>query len=682
MHIRHLRKVATKILGLQYMHADSQNYFIRKIQNLCKSVFRDCCIELEESADNVERAAASTNHAQYLIQSIDNRCPLPQEIKKRYQEVCSLFEQSTIKTFLIIVPYLIQNIKDIFVDKRMSEVPQNGLRGLTKETLDTFVSSARTAQGNNGFFELLSDSCNILQRLCMENYDKEPNSEIEKWGESLAMLSMLNYLKPFFQHCCQDIRLYKRLELFSCCLREIIADRDYVDEVLVRSSCNVSMSLIHFAKFDPSKVVRFELSVISTYIPCPFLHETIKHDKLENAYSQVFRIKNEGDELRLHAAASVCIDGEIVRKGKGTFQATITLRPSSEQVLNRYISSFHDISVTKLKDKGSGNLRVVFCTTQKEKLSPLLEVLRKELRENVFSWEVTQCPLSMRRKVTSREDTVLSLRLVYKWGSEAVCLDSKDFLAYDRSSHGQCVGKFIRFVILLVCPRWGTPGYKFGFRSSVQENVLPGEGRHEVWYRGTMFSQVISYDFPLHGPLHECFLYLAPAPPENPEGVANQELHLQCFLRCLKRFDHRRHFRSFVTLLLSLFKSIDDVGAGKSNQRNAHVAHKPKAVHGRFTLKDDCERQFWNEPFCELKERLNDVVHEQLMSKIYEQSVILIDDTMAEDLIVSCCTEANISVADECQMNPDVEKWTSVSEGSNNFAVLEDWLFLLIFPSI
>ena len=70
------------------------------------------------------------------------------------------------------------------------------------------------------------------------------------------------------------------------------------------------------------------------------------------------------------------------------------------------------------------------------------------------------------------------------------------------------------------------------------------------------------------------------------------------------------------------------------------------------------------------------------MSTIYEQSIIPIDDTMAEDVIVSSCTEANNSVADECQMNPDVKKWTSMSEGSNNFAMLEDWLFILIFPSI
>ena len=31
-----------------------------------------------------------------------------------------------------------------------------------------------------------------------------------------------------------------------------------------------------------------------------------------------------------------------------------------------------------------------------------------------------------------------------------------------------------------------------------------------------------------------------------------------------------------------------------------------------------------------------DVVHEQLISTIYEQSISPVDDTMAEDLIVSC----------------------------------------------
>ena len=46
------------------------------------------------------------------------------------------------------------------------------------------------------------------------------------------------------------------------------------------------------------------------------------------------------------------------------------------------------------------------------------------------------------------------------------------------------------------------------------------------------------------------------------------------------------------------------------------------------------------------------------MSKVFYQLLI----TMAEDLILSCFSiEANNSVVGECQMNPDVKKWTSMS---------------------
>ena len=49
------------------------------------------------------------------------------------------------------------------------------------------------------------------------------------------------------------------------------------------------------------------------------------------------------------------------------------------------------------------------------------------------------------------------------------------------------------------------------------------------------------------------------------------------------------------------------------------------------------------------------------MSKVFYQLLI----TMTKDLIVSCfSTEANNSVVGECQMNPDVKKWTSMSLGT------------------
>ena len=61
-------------------------------------------------------------------------------------------------------------------------------------------------------------------------------------------------------------------------------------------------------------------------------------------------------------------------------------------------------------------------------------------------------------------------------------------------------------------------------------------------------------------------------------------------MRCLKRFDHRS--LSIIFLLLE-FKPVDDVGAGKLREMlTLHT--NPHAVHGRFTLKDDCERQVWN----------------------------------------------------------------------------------------
>ena len=61
-------------------------------------------------------------------------------------------------------------------------------------------------------------------------------------------------------------------------------------------------------------------------------------------------------------------------------------------------------------------------------------------------------------------------------------------------------------------------------------------------------------------------------------------------LHCSKRFDHRSHSTIF---LLFEFKSVDDVGAGKLREMLT-LRTNPHAVHGRFTIKDDCELQVWN----------------------------------------------------------------------------------------
>ena len=80
---------------------------------------------------------------------------------------------------------------------------------------------------------------------------------------------------------------------------------------------------------------------------------------------------------------------------------------------------------------------------------------------------------------------------------------------------------------------------------------------------------------------------LSPPPPQKPRRRCEPE---ESYLRCSKRFDHRSHS---IILLLFEFKSVDDVDAGKLREMlTLHT--NPHAVHGRFTLKDDCERQVWN----------------------------------------------------------------------------------------
>ena len=73
-------------------------------------------------------------------------------------------------------------------------------------------------------------------------------------------------------------------------------------------------------------------------------------------------------------------------------------------------------------------------------------------------------------------------------------------------------------------PPWGTPSYKFGFRSSVQENGLPGEERHEGL---VLRNDVLTNGFigcSLARTLARIFFVprlRPPSPPRNPEGVAN-----------------------------------------------------------------------------------------------------------------------------------------------------------------
>ena len=455
MHVRHLRELATKLSGLQRENAELMKYFSVKIQTLCKMALRDCCMEKEDSVEGIERVVLYTNPVGYL----EIHRAIPKDIAQKYQQVCSSSEESIIKIFLAIVPNLIQSIKEIFADKSISE-EQNGLRGLSEDTLEQFLSNVRDAEKNRRIRQLVCVVCEILEGLCLENCGKQPTTEIANWGETLAIPPMLSFLKPFFQNHKQGIRLHKRLELFSKRLKDIMSDQvDTADEVFIRDISNLTLSLIHFAKFSPSKLVRFELTGSkNSPVTCDRAsnNDNIHYDRHHETFSQWFEIRKESEEgLRLHANALVHVDGRICKKG--AFQSVITINASAEESFDACMTHFIDVTAVKLKDNDSENLRVVLCSTQKEKVTEVLEVLKRELSEEVADFsqsEVTQCHLTI-RSITSEAETVLGLRLFYKWGSDAVGLDSKDFVSVADSSVGgaclpevQFVGKIKLLVVL------------------------------------------------------------------------------------------------------------------------------------------------------------------------------------------------------------------------------------------
>ena len=117
------------------------------------------------------------------------------------------------------------------------------------------------------------------------------------------------------------------------------------------------------------------------------------------------------------------------------------------------------------------------------------------------------------------------------------------------------------------------PAINWVFGRLRRKTAIRGREHTRVWYPETMFSQMFSYDFLLHGALHGYSLYLVSAPPEKPTRRCEPE---EGYLRCSKRFDHRSHS---IIFLLFEFKSVDDVGAGKLREMlTLHT--NPHAVHG------------------------------------------------------------------------------------------------------
>ena len=439
MHIRNLREFTTK-------KADAGLF-----RTLCMSVLRDLCIEMECSAEGVERAASSTNHADYLLinnsaeirQPNENRRPIPEDIASKFRQVCSPSYEPCLKTLLSITPYLIQNVKEIYVDCGSTE-PQNGLRGLTKDKIDAFVSNVQKAEQEDNFSDLVYEMSQILEQLCIENRDNQSRAEIMEWGERLEIGQMLRSLNRFFQHSQQDIKLYMRLDLFSRNLRVIMTGRVRSDQVYIHlhDFCNILLSLIGFARCDPSKIVRFEL-VDSQNVPLSFHNESVSYDEFENTYWQRFYITKESEnELQLYAVARVYVNGQTCEKG--AFQSEIVLNAANEEAFDKCVIGIADVAVMKLKDKHQGKLNVVLCSTEKEKILELHIALKRELREGLHAIrksDITRCYLKLSSIKPSRK---LFLRLLYKWESEAVVFESNDFKTVAYCSFGSACTPEIR----------------------------------------------------------------------------------------------------------------------------------------------------------------------------------------------------------------------------------------------
>ena len=264
MHIDHLSEVAVTIVGLQHKDTNMMKYLGQQIKTLCNSILRDCCIEMATSKEDLDSATSTENCSGLL----EIHRQIPEGIAKKYKQMCLSPEESIAINFLVIVPHIVQCIKEIFQEKKIPLV-QSGLRGVNdKTTLSKFVSDIQEAAKDKSILKLLSEVCNILENLCLNNNDNRSTEyEIHMWGGSAMVIVMLEFLENFFQSS-EARRLYKRLQVFSVAIRDILSNPAAFEGSFLRDFHNVALSLLTFAKFDPSQLVRFELND-------PIIHPTL-----------------------------------------------------------------------------------------------------------------------------------------------------------------------------------------------------------------------------------------------------------------------------------------------------------------------------------------------------------------------------------------------------------------------
>ena len=308
---------------------------------------------------------------------------------------------------------------------------QNGLKGLPKESVSQFESNVRDAFLKKGSLKLVYEVCGVLASLCLNNCKKHSTEEIENWCESLAMWHMCEFLKEFFQSR-QDSKLHNRLKLFSRSLRRITRDVGKIKEIEIRYFYNVSLNMITFATFDPSKLVRFEITD-SANSPVTCYSEDIKYDRSHDMFSQQFEFRKETEgELRLRVIAHVHLDGKI--REVGAYESVFMVPTLSREKLANCAKFSLPVAV-KTERTDSGDLRVVLSSTRRETISEALCVLQRELGDDIVDSKQIKTKESHLTVCCFVEAVrMVRLRLQYKWRSEAISVESNDFVAVGDSS--------------------------------------------------------------------------------------------------------------------------------------------------------------------------------------------------------------------------------------------------------
>ena len=296
MHIRNLRQVEGKDQQCENFEI-KKFYFQKEMQAVFKMALNDCLIELEGS-------------------KLDDYAERQKSIQERYDMICSSSASERItKICPIDIPKLVQDIKEIFHHKSKTDRP-NGLRGLFEEEVDAFRFKIQEAQSNKNLGGVVSEVGNVLAKLCENNRgDRTTAAQIQMWSRSLMTPLMLDFLEQFFKRCPEDCRLLKRLRNLSEKQNEIMDRSRDGDELLLKDASNTAKRLMDFAKFEPFKLVRFQLKSSSgSDVACN--SGIIGHERNHDVFSQEFTITyGPSEKLQIHPIAwTVRFDGEALEE--------------------------------------------------------------------------------------------------------------------------------------------------------------------------------------------------------------------------------------------------------------------------------------------------------------------------------------------------------------------------------